>query len=53
MPLWKTPSKRSFKHNVKVEYKALRKRGLSKAKASKRAVAIAYDVQRSSKKRKR
>jgi hypothetical protein len=42
MPLWKGKSKKAFSHNVKVEYKALRRRGKSKGKAMKQAVAIAY-----------
>jgi hypothetical protein len=49
MPL--KSGKRNFKHNVQVEYRALRRRGLSKAKAMKQAVAIAFSTLRKGKSR--
>lgn len=53
MPLWKTPTKRSFKHNVRVETEAGKRRGLSKAKARQRALAIAYNIKSKAKRGKR
>lgn len=50
MPLWRGKSKRAFKHNIRTEYRSLRKRGKSKKKAIKQAVAIAYAVRRRKKK---
>lgn len=42
MPLIKSPSKKAFKENIKIE---------AKTKPIKQAVAIAYSVQRESKKK--
>jgi hypothetical protein len=53
VPLWKKPGKRNFKHNVRVEYRALRKRGRSKKQAAKQAAAIAYAIDRRARKRKK
>ena len=53
MPLWRKPGKRSFKHNVRVEYRALRKRGKSKKQAAKQAAAIAYSIDRKARRRKK
>ena len=52
MPLVKSSSDNAFRKNIRTEYKALRKKGLSKKAASKQAVAIAYRVKRRAKKRK-
>lgn len=51
MPLYKTSTERAFKHNIKVEYKALRKKGLSKKAATKQATAIAYSIKRRAKRK--
>ena len=52
MPLVKSSSDNAFRKNIRTEYKALRKKGLSKKAASKQAVAIAYRVKHRAKKRK-
>ncbi len=51
MPLDKSKSKKAFKKNVSTEVKALEAKGKSPKKAVKQAVAIAYNVKRSAKKK--
>jgi hypothetical protein len=51
MPLKKSSSTKAFKSNVKTEVKALEKKGKSKKKAVKQAVAISYAEKRAASKK--
>lgn len=53
MPLKKGKSAKVFKENVKTEVKALEKKGKSKKKAVKQAVAVAYSEKRAASKKKK
>lgn len=46
MPLCKGKSRACFERNVRTEQRVGERRGMSKRKANKRAVAIALDIQR-------
>jgi hypothetical protein len=46
MSLEKSKSSKAFKHNVRTEVRALEKKGKSKKKSVKQALAIAYSEKR-------